>query len=103
MSLIIRMAIMLGAVVLASPSYAADQDWSKVGDALGKTGAVQGGCVYRIGFPRSDLKVSLDGVAIKPGLALGGWVWPVITVLMLLGGWVFLLLFPVSRDHSVEC
>jgi hypothetical protein len=31
------------------------------------------GGVYRVGLPRSDLKVTLDGVAIKPGLALGGW------------------------------
>jgi hypothetical protein len=31
------------------------------------------GGVYRVGLPRSDLKVSLDGVAIKPGFALGGW------------------------------
>ena len=74
MSVTIRMALLLGAIVLANPSYAADPDWQKVSDALGKTGAVQGGGVYRVGFPRSDLKVSLDGVAIKPGLALGGWV-----------------------------
>jgi hypothetical protein len=25
-------------------------------------------------LPRTDLKVSLDGVALKPGFALGGWV-----------------------------
>ena len=32
------------------------------------------GDVHRYGFPRSDLTVTLDGVAIKPALALGGWV-----------------------------
>jgi len=32
------------------------------------------GDVHRYGFPRTDLSVSLDGVAIKPALALGGWV-----------------------------
>jgi hypothetical protein len=32
------------------------------------------GDVHRYGFPRTDLAVTLDGVAIKPGLALGGWV-----------------------------
>jgi biotin operon repressor len=48
-------------------------DWTSVGKALGKTGSVQGG-VYRVGLPRSDLKVTLDGVAIKPALALGSWV-----------------------------
>ena len=30
--------------------------------------------VHRYGIPRTDLKVTLDGVEIKPALALGGWV-----------------------------
>src|SRR5215467_4688049 len=33
-----------------------------------------GGGIHRYGFPRSDLHVTLDGVTIKPALALGGWV-----------------------------
>ncbi len=41
-------------------------------EALGRTAAVTGD-VHRYGFPRSDLTVTLDGVAIKPALALGGW------------------------------
>src|SRR5260370_9234551 len=51
---------------------AADVDWKKVDAALGKTAAVSGE-VHRYGIPRSDLHVTLDGVAIKPALALGGW------------------------------
>jgi hypothetical protein len=31
------------------------------------------GDVHRYGFPRTDLSVTLDGVTIKPALALGGW------------------------------
>src|ERR1700731_5162125 len=31
------------------------------------------GGVYRVGLPRSDLKVVLDGVEVKPALALGSW------------------------------
>jgi hypothetical protein len=58
---------------MAAPVSAAEPDWAAVAKALGKAGAVQGGGVYRVGLPRSDLKVSLDGVDIKPGLALGGW------------------------------
>lgn len=61
------------AALLAAPAQAAS-DWAAVGKALGKTGAVQGGDVYRVGLPRSDLHVTLDGVAIKPALALGSWV-----------------------------
>jgi hypothetical protein len=29
--------------------------------------------VYRVGLPRTDLKVTLDGIEIKPTLALGSW------------------------------
>ena len=32
------------------------------------------GDVHRYGFPRTDLTVTLDGVTIKPALALGGWI-----------------------------
>jgi hypothetical protein len=52
---------------------AAEIDWKNVDAALGKTAAVSGE-VHRYGLPRSDLHVTLDGVAIKPALALGGWV-----------------------------
>jgi len=55
-------------------AMAADVDWSKVDQAIGRPGAEQAGGVHRYGFPRSDLKVTVDGIAIKPALALGGWV-----------------------------
>jgi hypothetical protein len=31
------------------------------------------GDVYRVGMPRTDLSVTVHGIAIKPGLALGSW------------------------------
>ncbi|HVI11568.1 MAG TPA: DUF1259 domain-containing protein, partial [Pseudolabrys sp.] len=49
-------------------------DWQKVDDAFGRKAAVISGDAHRYGFPRTDLSVTLDGVAIKPALALGGWV-----------------------------
>src|SRR4029077_19031256 len=61
------------ALLLSLPARAADIDWKKVDAALGKTAAVSGE-VHRYGLPRSDVHVTLDGVAIKPALALGGWV-----------------------------
>ncbi len=61
------------ALLLSLPARAADIDWKKVDAALGKTAAVSGE-VRRYGLPRSDLHVTLDGVSIKPALALGGWV-----------------------------
>jgi hypothetical protein len=51
----------------------ADPDWTAVGRALGKEGAVVPGGIYRVGLPRSDLKVRLDGVELEPALALGSW------------------------------
>jgi hypothetical protein len=69
--------ITLGAALLLAltgPVSAAEgDDWARVADALGKAGSVMPGGVYRVGLPRTDLKVTLDGVEIKPGFALGGW------------------------------
>jgi hypothetical protein len=56
-----------------SGAHAEAIDWKKVDTALGKTATVSGE-VHRYGLPRSDLHVMLDGVTIKPALALGGWV-----------------------------
>jgi hypothetical protein len=64
---------LLSAIAFPTLAKAADIDWKKVDAALGKTAAVSGE-VHRYGIPRSDLHVTLDGVAIKPALALGGWV-----------------------------
>jgi hypothetical protein len=63
------------AVAALLPGAAAAQsiDWKKVDSAFGKTATVSGE-VHRYGLPRPDLHVSLDGVQIKPALALGGWV-----------------------------
>src|SRR5215218_8180293 len=63
------------AVVLsANPAGAQEIDWQKVDAAFGRKAATVSGDVHRYGFPRTDLSVTLDGVAIKPALALGGWV-----------------------------
>lgn len=48
-------------------------NWSSVDAAMGRAGSVQVGDVHRYSFPRSDLAVTLDGVRIKPALALGSW------------------------------
>jgi hypothetical protein len=65
-------ATLLLAATLGAPAQAA-VDWAKVAEALGKAGAAQPDGVYRVGLPRTDLQVTLDGVAIKPALALGSW------------------------------
>jgi len=64
------------AAMLAMGSLAAnaqDGNWQQqVAQALGKAGAATGD-IYRVGLPRTDIKAALDGVELKPGFALGGW------------------------------
>src|SRR3954470_20461189 len=70
-----RNMIILTLVAAALPTIAkaAEIDWKNVDATLGKTASLTGE-VHRYGLPRSDLHVTLDGVAIKPALALGSWV-----------------------------
>src|SRR3954451_17557610 len=61
------------AAILSTAATAQEVDWAKVDAALGRKAAITGD-VHRYGFPRTDLNVTLDGVTIKPALALGSWV-----------------------------
>jgi Domain of Unknown Function (DUF1259) len=67
------LAVLAVASATAGSAFAEDPNWKAVGEALGKTGTEMPGGVYRVGLPRTDLKVSLDGVQLKPSLALGSW------------------------------
>src|SRR5678815_5175206 len=49
-------------------------DWKAVEQALGKAGSMQPGDVYKVSLPRSDLKVTVSGLELKPALALGSWI-----------------------------
>ena len=65
----------LGFLASASAACAEEVNWQKVDEVFGRKAAVaSSGDVHRYGFPRTDLNVTLDGVAVKPALALGGWV-----------------------------
>ena len=59
-------------ILITAQAHATEIDWTSVDAALGKSAVVQGE-IHRYGFPRTDLQVTLDGVTIKPALALGGW------------------------------
>src|SRR5947207_13442848 len=69
-SLVIALVVVLGAVAVAG---AADPDWKAVEQALGKPGQLQPGDVFRIGMPRTDLSVTVKGVPVKAGFALGSY------------------------------
>ena len=62
--------------IMASVTTASAQaiDWEKVDAAFGRKAAAIAGDVHRYGFPRTDLAVTVDGVAIRPAFALGGWI-----------------------------
>jgi Domain of Unknown Function (DUF1259) len=70
------MIVLLTAAALTGVSVSANAqqiDWQQVDAAFGRKPTVSDD-VHRYGFPRTDLSVTLDGVSIKPALALGGWV-----------------------------
>lgn len=56
-----------------SQTSGSEGEWKQVETAMGRSGQPQSGNVLRFGMPRKDLHVTLNGVEIKPGLALGSW------------------------------
>ena len=73
----LKWSILIGVVVAAlcsvTTARAAEPDWKAVEQALGKPGALQAGGVFRIGMPRTDLSVTVKGVPVKAGFALGSY------------------------------
>ena len=72
-SLLTSALILLSITGPLPPRADAQTDWGAVSDVVGRKGELNQAGVYRISFPRSDLKVSVGGTPIKTGLALGGW------------------------------
>jgi hypothetical protein len=68
----LRLLTLCAAVAGTTAVNAQDIDWQKVDAAMGRSAAVASD-VHRYGFPRTDLQVTVDGVTIRPTLALGGW------------------------------
>jgi hypothetical protein len=71
-----RLLQIAGLVFAAAATLAArgaDADWDAVAKAIGRPGTEMPGGVYRVGLPRTDLTVTVDGVQLKPALALGSY------------------------------
>ncbi len=66
----LRFVPVMALLPLAAAAQALDA--TKIDSQLGRSGQ-RTGDVYKVGFPRTDLHVSVHGLAIKPGLALGSW------------------------------
>jgi hypothetical protein len=67
-----RLLILSVALALPVIGVAQTLDTAKIDQTMGRSGQKTGD-VYRLSFPRTDLHVSIAGVEIKPGLALGSW------------------------------
>lgn len=52
----------------------ATTDWKDVDAAMGSAGQDQPDGTHKYALPRKDMNVTVDGVQIKAGLALGSWV-----------------------------
>jgi hypothetical protein len=59
--------------IAGTPAWGAEGWQQQIASGLGKPGTEMPGGIYRVSLPRTDLNVTLDGVAIKPALALGSW------------------------------
>ena len=57
-----------------STKTAAPADWKDADAAMGRAGQDQPDGTHKYALPRKDLNVTLNGVQIKAGLALGSWV-----------------------------
>jgi hypothetical protein len=72
---------MLGAVVslctfglmLQQANTQSVTNWKAIDSVLGRSGNLQGE-TYRVGFPRTDLHVTVGAVTVRPSLVLGSWV-----------------------------
>ena len=71
----LRDVLVVATLVLGplTASAQSESDWKMVEQALGKPGQIQPGGVFRIAMPRTDLKVTVQGVDVKPGFALGSY------------------------------
>lgn len=66
-------AIVFSGLASAPAALSAEAWQQAIATGLGKQGTEMPGGVYRVGLPRTDLRVVLDGVELKPALALGSW------------------------------
>jgi hypothetical protein len=68
-------SLLVATVIIAGPGLAGavDPDWKAVEQALGKSGQLQTGDVFRIGMSRTDLTVTVKGVPVQAPFALGSY------------------------------
>ena len=73
LKLSVLVGVVVGTLCSVTTARAAEPDWKAVEQALGKRGELQAGDVFRIGMPRTDLSVTVKGVPVRAGFALGSY------------------------------
>jgi len=68
-----KVIIFILSLLIICHSFAQQDSWDAVEQVFGKKGTVQDN-VFKISYPRSDLKVNVGGLTVSPGLALGSWI-----------------------------
>jgi hypothetical protein len=70
---IIVVAIVLGALGIEAKCAACDLSAENVGQAIGVKAMMTPDGVVRVGWPRKDVAIAVDGVALRPFAGLGSW------------------------------
>lgn len=66
--------LLVANIALAAPASAAELDGAKIDELTGLKGKLnQQEHVYRVTFPRADVKVTIDGWQMPPFMGLGTW------------------------------
>ncbi len=58
----------------AQAGLGSNSSWKDVEQAMGRSGTLMPGDVFKFSMPRSDLNVKIENVTVDPTLALGSWV-----------------------------
>ena len=73
-TLIVAMTVMtLPTFAQQTSSPQSDAAWKPVESALGRSGKMQPDGSYKFSMPRKDMNVTVGGMQVKAGLALGSW------------------------------
>lgn len=71
-----EIAVVVGLALAVAPlRTAADPvlDTAAISQSFGRPGTMMAGDVFRIGLPRTDLHVAINGLSLRPSFALGGY------------------------------
>lgn len=69
----LALAVITAAMLLQFPLYACELKVEKVSEIMGVAATTTADGVIRVGWPRKDVNVQVDGLRLKPFMGLGSW------------------------------